>query len=140
LRRNQRFQQQWFLYRSNRCLGFWIHAGLSQFVLPRGSPHNLAATAKRNDTLANWLIGIFVGQTIESYRVVHFGHHQHHGTPMDTEHSYFDPLNFRFIVAALFGDARFQVARERAGVASKMRVSSVPAESPFSEVWPSTAL
>jgi fatty acid desaturase len=79
---------------------------------------NLASSAGLNDKLANWLIGIFFGQSIEGYRVVHFGHHQHHGTPDDTEHSYFDPLNMRFVLGALFGVRAFAVARKREKLAS----------------------
>lgn len=74
---------------------------------------NLAPSERWNDRLADWLIGIFAGQSIAAYRVVHFGHHQHHGTTMDTEHSYFDPLNMRFIAASLLGIRVFQVARGR---------------------------
>src|SRR5439155_10903619 len=33
----------------------------------------------------------------------HFDHHRYLGTPIDTERTYFDPLNVRFIVEALIG-------------------------------------
>ncbi len=79
---------------------------------------NLAASKRWNDRLADWLIGIFAGQSIAAYRVVHFGHHQHHGTVMDTENSYFDPLNMRFLAAGLLGIRAFEVARSRKAVVS----------------------
>lgn len=65
--------------------------------------YNLSASRARNDLLANLFIGLPVGGSIQNYRPIHFGHHRHHGTPMDTERSYFDPLNTRFIVESLFG-------------------------------------
>lgn len=81
---------------------------------------NLAPSARWNDWLADWLIGIFFGQSIVAYRTVHFGHHQHHGTTMDTEHSYFDPLNTRFFLLTLFGVRAFHVAREREQLAGSV--------------------
>lgn len=74
---------------------------------------NLARARGTSDRLADWFIGIFFGQSIAAYRTVHFGHHQHHGTPADSEHSYFDVLNMRFIVGSLFGVRALQVARQR---------------------------
>jgi fatty acid desaturase len=79
---------------------------------------NLARSRSRNDFLADLFIGSFFGQSIEAYRIVHFGHHQHHGTPTDSEHSYFDPINLRFLSGALLGVKAFQVAREREGLSA----------------------
>lgn len=56
-----------------------------------------------NDRLANSFLGLFVGQDIQFYRVVHFDHHRNLGTPEDTERSYFNALKPRFIVEALTG-------------------------------------
>jgi fatty acid desaturase len=84
---------------------------------------NLAANETLNDRLANGLIGVFFGQSVQAYRLVHFRHHQHHGTPLDAEHSYFDPLNARFFAGALLGIRAFQVARKRdACVSSEERL------------------
>jgi fatty acid desaturase len=74
---------------------------------------NLARNRKVSDRLADSFIGIFFGQSIEAYRTVHFGHHQNHGTPIDSEHSYFDVMNMRFFVGSLFGVRALQVARQR---------------------------
>jgi fatty acid desaturase len=74
---------------------------------------NLARNRDVSDGLADFFVGTFFGQSIKAYRTVHFGHHQNHGTPADSEHSYFDALNMRFFVGALFGVRAFQVARKR---------------------------
>lgn len=65
--------------------------------------YNIARSRRSNDFLANSLIGLIVGQEVKAYRVVHFDHHRHLGTPQDTEHSYWDAPNFRFFVEALTG-------------------------------------
>jgi fatty acid desaturase len=80
---------------------------------------NLARSRKTNDVLADVFIGTWFGQSIEAYRAVHFGHHQHHGTPMDSEHSYFDPLNIRFLAGAMLGIRAFQVMRNRESFTDK---------------------
>jgi fatty acid desaturase len=64
---------------------------------------NIASTRKLNDILANIFIGIFAGVDIKVYRPIHFKHHQKLGTPEDTERSYFDALNKRFIIELLTG-------------------------------------
>lgn len=74
---------------------------------------NLAPNRKVSDRLADYFVGIFFGQSIAAYRTVHFGHHQNHGMPIDSEHSYFDVLNMRFFVGSLFGVRALQVARQR---------------------------
>jgi fatty acid desaturase len=68
-----------------------------------------------NDRLANLFIGVIFGQDIKAYRVIHFDHHRHLGTPEDTERSYFDPLNVRFFLELLTGmrAARVFLGRSR---------------------------
>jgi fatty acid desaturase len=65
--------------------------------------YNIAKGRRLNDTLANLLIGSLVGQDIRAYRPIHFDHHRFLGTPGDTERTYFDALDFRFIVESLTG-------------------------------------
>jgi fatty acid desaturase len=65
--------------------------------------YNIARGRSLNDRLANIFIGLFVGQSIAAYRSTHFDHHRYLGTPTDTEHSYFDPLNVTFIAESLTG-------------------------------------
>jgi fatty acid desaturase len=65
--------------------------------------YNLARDRAHNDRLANVFIGLFLGQTVGAYRLTHFNHHRYLGTPDDSEHSYFDPLNVTFIAESLTG-------------------------------------
>jgi fatty acid desaturase len=73
----------------------------------------LAPRRALNDRLANLLIGVLFGQDIRAYRLIHFDHHRHLGTPQDTERTYFDALNLRFFLASLCGIKAWQVLRER---------------------------
>lgn len=97
--------------------GLWIGYWLAYLLLFfHEAAHFLIAPSKAwNDLLANALIGSFVGLNIKSYRVTHFDHHRHHGTTMDTENTYFDPLNVRFLVESLFGikAARVLLSRQK---------------------------
>jgi fatty acid desaturase len=84
-----------------------------QLFFHEASHYNLVKDRRRNDLLANIFIGSFVGQDIKAYRPIHFDHHRHLGTPADTEHSYFDPLNIRFIVESLTGIKPLKVLAKR---------------------------
>jgi fatty acid desaturase len=81
--------------------GFWLHYLL--LFQHEGVHFHLARTAVRNDQLTNLFIGSIIGEDVRSYRKVHFGHHRHLGTPQDTERSYFDVLNRRFVLESLLG-------------------------------------
>jgi fatty acid desaturase len=61
-------------------------------------------------------VGWFVGQDIAAYRAVHFDHHRYLGTPRDTESTYFDPLNVRFIAESVCGLKAFRVVARREAV------------------------
>lgn len=74
---------------------------------------NLARERKNNDLLANLAIGCFLGQNIKEYRIVHFDHHRFLGQPNDTENTYFDPLNARFIAELLLGIKPLKVILKR---------------------------
>lgn len=74
---------------------------------------NLARERGRNDLFANLSIGCFLGQNIKDYRIVHFDHHRYLGQPNDTEHTYFDPLNTRFIVELLLGIKPLKIMLKR---------------------------
>jgi fatty acid desaturase len=73
-----------------------------QLFFHEAAHYNLAADKDRSDLLANTFIGALVGQDIKNYRPVHWGHHRFLGTVQDTEHTYFDPLDTKFIVESLF--------------------------------------
>jgi fatty acid desaturase len=72
-----------------------------QLFFHEAAHYNIAPSRAWNDRLANLFLGSLVGQDIATYRPVHFDHHRHLGTPMDSDHSYFDPLNVRFVVESL---------------------------------------
>lgn len=65
--------------------------------------YNIAENKKMNDMLANLIIGILIGQGIKYYRIIHWEHHKSLGTGGDTERSYFEKLNFNFILFSLTG-------------------------------------
>jgi fatty acid desaturase len=50
---------------------------------------------------------------VRSYRQVHWSHHAHFGGPMDTEISYRDPLNLRFLTESLLGVRALKVVMLR---------------------------
>ncbi len=75
--------------------------------------YNLAADRRVNDLLANLFLGAVVGLDIAVYRLIHFDHHRHLGTPQDTEHSYFFPLNWRFVLSAVSGYSALRVMLTR---------------------------
>lgn len=108
----------WSIFIVAGALFFGFTLAFLNLFMHEATHNNLAKSSKVNDWLADWTIGIFFGQSIQAYRTVHFGHHQHHGTTMDTEHSYFDPLNMHFVVGGLFGIRAFRVARKRNAIVS----------------------
>ena len=65
--------------------------------------YNIAPSRRMNDVLANLFIGSIVGEDIRAYRPIHFDHHRFLGTTQDTERTYFDCLDWRFIVESLTG-------------------------------------
>jgi fatty acid desaturase len=74
-----------------------------QLFFHEAAHFNIARTRAGNDLLANLALGLITGQNIKAYRVVHMDHHRLLGTPTDTEHSYFDALNARFLLESLTG-------------------------------------
>jgi len=95
-----------------------------QLFFHEAAHYNLAPGRAWNDRLANLLIGGMVGQEIAAYRPIHFDHHRHLGTPMDSEHSYFDPLGVRFLVESLLLIKVFRViAARKARGGSKVRAA-----------------
>jgi fatty acid desaturase len=64
---------------------------------------NIAADRNTNDLLCNVLMSWILGLEIKFYRKVHFDHHRHLGTVLDTERSYFLPLNLMFMLKGITG-------------------------------------
>jgi len=82
-------------------IGFII-AYLLLFLHEAGH-YNLHQNRKINDLLCNVFVSGIVGLEVKNYRPIHWDHHRYVGTPMDTEITYFDPLNVKFLVEALLG-------------------------------------
>jgi len=85
------------------ALGIGYSMAFIQLFFHEAAHYNVARTRAANDRLANAFIGIWIGSSIKAYRVVHFDHHRHLGTTFDTERSYFEALNVRFVFEALTG-------------------------------------
>lgn len=82
-------------------IGFFL-ASLNLFI-HEAAHYNIHNNKKTNDILANIFIGIWFGMNVKSYRIIHWQHHEKLGTVDDTEHSYFNALNWKFILSTLFG-------------------------------------
>ena len=82
------------------ALGYFL-AYLNLFM-HEAAHFNIHPDREMNDRLANWLICVISGQYIKNYRIVHWNHHKHLGTTKDSEHSYFERLDWRFILESLF--------------------------------------
>lgn len=97
------FLRAWpvFIFLAAVSLGYWM--AYLQLFIHEAAHSNLVADRVWNDRLANLLIGVWVGVRVENYRTIHWEHHRMHGEPTDTEHSYFFPLDGRFLVETLFG-------------------------------------
>jgi fatty acid desaturase len=80
--------------------------------------YNLAPGRRRNDLLTNALMSWLYGSSIGQYRGVHFQHHRALGTTMDSENSYFDPLNVRYLVEGLLGVKVLRTVRRHREVQS----------------------
>ncbi|HEY9610893.1 fatty acid desaturase [Allocoleopsis sp.] len=74
-----------------------------QLFLHEAAHYNIAKDREVNDKLANIFIGLMVGQNIKVYRSIHFAHHKNLGTPADTETTYFEALNLKFILESITG-------------------------------------
>ena len=74
-----------------------------QLFLHEAAHYNLHPQRKINDLLCNLFISGITGQDVKNYRPIHWDHHRYLGTTMDTEITYFDPLNIKFLVEALLG-------------------------------------
>jgi fatty acid desaturase len=91
--------------------GFALHF-LLQFQ-HEGAHYNLTKRRDTNDRLTNAAIGIFVGEDVRNYRRIHTGHHRYLGTTRDTERSYFDALDRRFLLQGLLGLRLIRIVSSR---------------------------
>ncbi len=97
--------------------GYWI-AYLVNF-LHEAAHYNIATKKNTNDLLCNIFIGVLTGQSIKSYRPIHWMHHKFLGTPNDTEVSYHDSLSVKFIIESLFGIRVLRVISNRNKINNK---------------------
>lgn len=82
-------------------VGFFI--AFVMLFIHEAAHRNIHPDPRWNDILNNLFISGILGADVETYRRVHWEHHRNFGNAMDTEISYRDPLNLRFVVEALFG-------------------------------------
>ena len=92
-------------------LGYWI-AALVNFV-HEAAHFNLHRDKRTNDRLADWLLCPLGGTSIAPYRNLHWRHHLHLGTPLDTEVSYRERPGVRFVLRSLLGLKIIEVLRKR---------------------------
>jgi fatty acid desaturase len=83
------------------AIGFWLHYLL--LFQHEGVHYNLAPNHSWNDRLTNAFVGIFIGEDVRVYRPIHLEHHRWLGTTRDTERSYFERLDLRFVLQGMFG-------------------------------------
>jgi fatty acid desaturase len=79
--------------------GYWI--AYVQLFLHEAAHFNIAPTRRLNDALATIFLGLMVGQDVKAYRAIHFDHHRYLGTTRDTERTYFQALDLRFVIEGL---------------------------------------
>lgn len=101
------------------AMAFGFAIAYLQLFLHEAAHRNLHPRRKVNDLLTDLFVSGPVGMDVGSYRPVHFDHHRHLGTPDDTEISYFDPLNIRFVVESLLGVKALRTLRRRSRVLKK---------------------
>jgi fatty acid desaturase len=98
--------------------GYWF--SFIHLYIHEAAHYNIARNRKTNDMLANLFLGLIAGMHIQFYRLIHFDHHRYLGTTKDTENTYFEPLNWRFIIESLTGIRVFRVIAARNKVVSNI--------------------
>jgi fatty acid desaturase len=71
--------------------GFWLVAVIS--FAHEAVHYNFVPGKSRNDTIADWTVGLFFPVTTKQYRSSHWQHHLHLGDLEDTEVSYHDCIS-----------------------------------------------
>ena len=92
-------------------IGMLVHR-LSSFM-HEGAHFNLAPREDVSDVITNLAAGGIVLSDIASYRKIHLAHHRFVGTTNDTERSYFERPDLRFVVRSVTGVSAIKVLRER---------------------------
>ena len=99
----QTYPSLWWLYiPAGSILIGYIAAYIALFIHEAGH-YNIHPNKKINDSLATFFLCLPFGLSMKSYRKIHWQHHLHLGTPLDTETSYFNALTKLFILETLTG-------------------------------------
>jgi fatty acid desaturase len=104
-----------------------------QLFFHEAAHFNIAPGKKLNDALGTVFLGLMVGTEVRTYRKVHFDHHRYLGTPRDSERSYFEPLNARFILEGLLGIKMLRIMSHRK---SRVVVATGPQAAPAEDAVP----
>ena len=94
------------------ALGYALHYLL--LFQHEAAHYNLAASRRVNDVACDILIGAIVGEGITSYRKIHLDHHRFLGTTTDTERSYFEAIDRRFVLESATGIRLARIMLDRA--------------------------
>ena len=99
--------------------------------------YNITGNKETNDRFANFLIGILIAQGIKNYRIVHWQHHAALGTPGDTERSYFESLDLRFLFLSLTGISALQffLKRDQFVAAGKKGSDNILREEKYTQLF-----
>ena len=84
-------------------IGLFVHEGAHSNVAPGGA----------NDLVTNLGAGAITMTDVRSYRPIHMAHHRHLGTTKDTEKTYFQRFDVRFVLRAALGIHVLEVLRQR---------------------------
>ncbi|MDP3897353.1 MAG: fatty acid desaturase [Mesorhizobium sp.] len=95
-------------------IGYWI--AYLQLFIHEGAHYNLAPDREGSDRFCDRYVAWMVGTTVAAYRKVHFQHHRALGTPEDSEHTYFFPLNLMFFIKGLLGIRAMEVIFARKAI------------------------
>lgn len=82
-------------------IGYWI--AYLQLFLHEAAHYNLAPDKNQSDRICDLTVSWLIGTTVKAYRPIHFQHHRDLGTTIDTEFTYFFPLNLLFLLRTAFG-------------------------------------
>jgi fatty acid desaturase len=80
----------------------YIAAYLALFIHEAGH-FNIDSDKKKNDRLSTIFLCLLFGISLKSYRKIHWQHHVHLGSPLDTETSYFNAPTPVFILETFTG-------------------------------------
>jgi fatty acid desaturase len=109
------------------AVGLLVHR-ISSF-LHEGAHFNLARTRHRSDLITNIAAGVLVLNDVRAYRPIHLAHHRLLGTTRDTERSYFNKPDVRYVLRTMAGLSAVEVLGRRStseSVATGRRYLVVP--------------